>query len=364
VRVWAPGRVNLIGEHTDYSGGLVLPIAIQLGITIAVEHHDGEIVVRSDEFGAAAPIPPDGSGIPTEGWGRLVQAVARELATLGRPPVGMRAIVASTLPAGAGLSSSAALEVGIALALCAVADFEVERLELAVSCSRAEERAVGVPCGILDQVASVLGERQSAILLDCGSLEHTSIPIPPEAAFLVIESGVRRRLDRTDYAQRRRELESALTQLGAAGPRELSLDQLELVDPALRRRLRHVITENARVREFATALKSADLPAAGVHLSTSHASLRDDYEVSLPELDAIAAAAERCGALGARLVGGGFGGSILALVDAARADKVAQRISRKTRRPPVTVRASDGARWSTARRVRKVVRACRSLQAS
>ncbi|HET8893350.1 MAG TPA: galactokinase family protein [Gaiellaceae bacterium] len=345
MNVWAPGRVNLIGEHTDYSGGLVLPIAIQLGLTLEVEPHGPQVVAQSDAFGATQPIEPDGSGTATQGWGRFAQAVARELNDLGRAPVGMKATISSSLPAGAGLSSSAALEVGLAIALCAVAEFELEPFELAAACCRAEERAVGVPCGILDQAACVLGERDAAILLDCASLGHGLLEVPPDAGFLIIDSGIRRELEHTGYSQRRQELETALAQLGAASPRELTIDQLDLSDPLSRRRLRHVITENARVEQFAEAFASDDLLAAGALLSASHASLRDDYEVSLPELDALAAAAEECGALGARLMGGGFGGSILALVEAPRAVEIAERIrqTNQSRRLPITVRASEGA---------------------
>lgn len=346
--VWAPGRVNLIGEHTDYSGGLVLPIAIQLGLKVAVEPHHRQIIVRSDAFGPTAPIEPDGSGTASEGWGRFVQAVARELHDLGRRPTGMHATISSTLPAGAGLSSSAALEVGIAIALCAVAEFEIERFDLVRACSRAEERAVGVPCGILDQAACVFGERDAAILLDCGSLEHRPVGVPPSAAFLIVDSGIRRELEHTGYADRRRELETALVQLGVSNPREVSVDRIDLSDRISRRRLHHVVSENARVGRFVRALESSDLSAAGALLSASHASLRDDYEVSLPELDALAVTAERCGALGARLIGGGFGGSVLALVESGRAAEVARLIrgTNGARCPPIAVVPSDGARGS------------------
>jgi galactokinase len=286
VRVWAPGRVNLIGEHTDYSGGLALPAAIQLGITIDVRSRSDRTELVSRAFGRADP---------SSGWGRFAGAVAAELAELGRPPVGIVAEIDSTLPVGAGLSSSAALEVGIALALCAAADFELPPLELALACQRAELRAVGVPCGILDQAACVLGEDGAAILLDCGTLEHRAVAVPDEAALVVIDSGTPRELSRSGYAQRRAELEAG--------------------DP---RRLRHVATENERVTAFTAALERRDLVSAGRLLSESHASLRDDYEVSTPELDRIVEDAVANGAYGARLVGGGFGGSVLALTDAGR----------------------------------------------
>jgi galactokinase len=262
----------------------------------------------------------------------------------------MTATISSTLPAGAGLSSSAALEVVIALALCAVADFDIEPLELASACRRAEQRAVGVPCGILDQAACVLGEPNAAVLIDCASLEHALIQVPADATFLVIDSGIQRQLENTGYAYRRRELERALTTIDAPSPRELSVRDLDPLEPVLRRRLRHVITENGRVRQFADALEADDLQAAGRIISESHASLRDDYEVSLPELDELAAAAEECGALGARLLGGGFGGAVLALVEASRVAKVA-RVIRRTHRsghPPLVVHASRGAYVDTA----------------
>ena len=346
---WAPGRANLIGEHTDYSGGLALPAAIQLGLTVEVRRRDREITLNSTSFGTAPSFAADGSGPPVKGWARFGHAVAAELAALGRPPVGMVATISSTLPAGSGLSSSAALEVGLALALCAITDFECDALDLTQACRRAEERAVGVPCGILDQAACILGRHDSAVLLDCSSLEHSFISIPAAAAFLVIDSGVERRLEHSGYADRRRELEIALAQIGTSNPRDLSLEDIESLDPTLRRRLRHVIAENKRVVRFADALATGDLSRAGQLMAASHASLRDDYEVSIPELDELVATAEACGALGARLLGGGFGGSILALVPAAHTDEIARAISRAHPhcRPPIAVHASEGARVTT-----------------
>lgn len=275
--VWAPGRVNLIGEHTDYAGGLVLPIAIQLGITLEVEEVGCELSLRSDR---------------SAGWERYVEAVEAELAALGRPDVGFRGTLSSTLPVGAGLSSSAALTVAVALALCAVAEWELPPLELADACRRAEQRAVGVPVGILDPAASLLGRDDHALLLDCSSLEHRWVRVPREAAFVVLDSGVARTLEHSAYAERRAELEAGV--------------------PA---RVRHVRTENERVTAFVEALGRCDLAAAGELLLASHASLRDDFEVSTPELDALVDSACSAGAYGARLVGGGFGGSVLALVD-------------------------------------------------
>jgi galactokinase len=301
--VWAPGRVNLIGEHTDYSGGLVLPIAIQLGITLEVEEVGGELELRSDR---------------ADGWSRYVDGIAAELVALGRPDVGFRGTLTSTLPAGVGLSSSAALTVAVGLALCAVAGWELPRLELADACRRAEQRAVGVPVGILDPAASLLGREDHALLLDCGSLEHSWVRVPLEAAFVVLDSGVPRTLEGSEYAVRRAELEAGV--------------------PA---RVRHVRTENERVKAFVAALERRDLAAAGDLLLASHESLRDDYEVSTPELDALVEAACASGAYGARLVGGGFGGSVLALVDRDGAEGFVAEPSRGAAVTPRGTRSAE-----------------------
>jgi galactokinase len=285
---WAPGRVNLIGEHTDYSGGLVLPAAIQLGITLTCERAD-EIALESE--GAA------------EGWERYVTAVAEELDALGREPVGIAGTIESDLPQGAGLGSSGALEVVVGLALCAVADFSLEPLDLAGACQRAERRAVGVPSGILDQAASLLGREGSALLLDCGTLDHRWVPLQEEVAILVVDSGERHTHEGSGYGDRRAELEAG--------------------HPA---RVRHVRTENERVRAAVEALERGDVEALGPLFAASHASLRDDYEVSTPALDRLVERALEAGAFAARMTGGGFGGSIVALAEREQASAVLERI--------------------------------------
>jgi galactokinase len=285
---WAPGRVNLIGEHTDYSGGLVLPIAIQLGITLRFEQADQTALESTAK---------------ANGWERYVAAVEHELAKLGRPPVGIRGTVEADLPHGAGLGSSGALEVVVALALCEVAGFELEPLELAAACQRAERRAVGVPSGILDQAASVLGRNGSALLLDCGSLEHSWVPLPDEVAILVLDSGKRHSHEGSGYGDRRRELEAG--------------------DP---RRVRHVQTENERVRATVEVLERGDVHALGPIFAESHASLRDDYEASTPALDALVATALEAGSFAARMTGGGFGGSVVALADRTGAEDLLARV--------------------------------------
>ena len=292
VAAWAPGRVNLIGEHTDYSGGLVLPFAIQLGVRV-------DVSARSD----ALELVSDGFGPSSEPWGRYAEAVAAELAALGRPPAWFRGRVQSTVPPGAGLASSAALEVAVAVALCAAAEWTLPPLELAEACRRAEVRAVGAPVGILDQAACVLGRDGHAVFLDCRSLEHRLVRLPAEWSVVVADSGVAHAHEESGYATRRAELEAGM--------------------PA---RVRHVQNENARVLAFVDALERRDLARAGELLLASHASLRDDYEVSTPELDALVERAVAAGASGARLVGGGFGGSILALVATPHAGDLAAEL--------------------------------------
>jgi galactokinase len=328
---WAPGRVNLLGEHTDYSGGLVLPAGLDLGIRIAGTSDD-RIRLRSDRAAGEIDLPADG-GIVEEaaGWGRYVAAVARELAALGRPPVGFAGEVSATLPAGKGLSSSAALEVGAALALCAVADFELEPLELAEACRRAELAAVGVPCGILDQAASLLAEAGHAILIDTASLEHRAIPLPP-VELVVIDSGVERSLDETGYADRRGELERGLQALGGRTPRDVTVDELDSldVDAVALRRLRHVVTENRRVVEAVAILDEPGAPRLGELgelFRAGHESLRRDFEVTTPELDLLVQIAYEAGALAARMTGGGFGGSVVALAEPAKSDHLARTVT-------------------------------------
>jgi galactokinase len=326
--------VNLLGEHTDYSGGLVLPAAIDRYVTLAAQTVDGVITLDSGGFGVIE-VAADGSRPPADGWGRYVAAVAAELADLGRAPVGLRGTVASDLPAGAGLSSSAALEVAVGLALCAVGGLELEPLVLAQALQRAERRAVGVPTGIMDQAASLLGRARHAVLLDCGTLEHRLVPLPAGLALVIIDSGVSRELSSSGYAARRAQLEEALDAIGEDRTAGLDPDDALAraraagVGPVALRRLRHVVTENARVRAAEAALTAPepDLATLGRLFAEGHASLRDDFEVTTPELDLLVELAVEAGAVAARMTGGGFGGAIIALVEQERADDLGQRVA-------------------------------------
>jgi galactokinase len=314
-RFWAPGRVNLIGEFTDLAGGVALPVALDLGITLVAEPAR-TIELRSREFDELVSLAADGSGDAT-GFGRYVSGVASELALLGRPRVGLRGELRSTLPIGAGLSSSAALEIVVGIALCAFADFDVEPLELALAAQRAVHRAVGVPSGILDEAACLFGRAGQAVLFDFASLEHELVPLPAGVALVIADSGVSRRLEHSGYATRKRELEEGM--------------------PA---RVRHLESENVRVRQVVAALRAGDLPRVGELFREGHESLRLDFEVSIPELDHLVGWAYEHGAHAARMTGGGFGGAIVALVDDDDAATFAENIPARA----WVSAASDGAR--------------------
>jgi galactokinase len=310
-RYRAPGRVNLIGEHTDYAGGLVLPCAIDREITLVAEPDD-VIRLTSDMTPDGVELSADGVGTAA-GWGAYVAAVARELDALGRPPVGLAGRLSSTLSAAVGLSSSAALEVCCAAALCDVAEFAVTDMQLAELCQRAERRAVGVPCGVMDQAAIVLGRAGHALLLDCATLEHEHVPFPEDVAIVVIDSGERRELATSAYAERRREVERGLA--GAS-------------DEVARRRLRHVHSENERVRLAVDALREAHLDELGPLFRAGHDSLRDDFEVTTPALDRLVDLSYEHGAIAARMTGGGFGGAMIALAAIEHAAELAGRVTR------------------------------------
>ncbi|MTV26696.1 galactokinase [Nitriliruptoraceae bacterium ZYF776] len=353
LRVRAPGRANLIGEHTDHTDGLVLPVAIDRAVTCTASVGGDRIRLHSLPAGGEVDVAADGSESPAGGWGRYVAAVAAELAALGRPPVGIKGSLESDLPQGAGLSSSAALEVAVGLALVAAADFELDPLVLAAACRRAERRAVGVPSGILDQAACLLGRAGHAVLLDCADLRHRPVPLLPDHALIIIDSGVRRELASSGYGQRSRELAGALPVLDGRRPADVDPSEVpELIaslPPVPARRLRHVVTENARVREAVAAFEARDETTIAASFAASHASLRDDYEVSIHALDLLVELAMSAGATAARLTGGGFGGSVVALVPSGRVGSVTEAVAdgAAARLPdPVTLHrcvAGDGA---------------------
>ena len=305
----APGRVNLIGDHTDYTGGLVLPMAIDLGTTVELDVGGDAVALSSDAEAEEARVALDVADPSTvsPAWARYVAGVVAEL----RPPAGGVGTVRTTIPLGAGLSSSAALEVAVALAL----GFTGTALELAQRCQRAEQRASGVPCGIMDQLASAAGVEGHALLIDCRSLVVTPVRLPEDAAVVAVHSGQSRTLAGSAYADRRAGCEAAEQRIGPL--RDATLDDVAGIADAEQRRLaRHVVSENGRVAAFAGALRAGDLRAAGALMDESHASLRDDFAVSTPVLDALVEHLRRVpGVHGARLTGAGFGGAVVALCE-------------------------------------------------
>ena len=343
----APGRVNLIGDHTDYQGGLCLPIAIDRDVLIGFRPRaDGRVRVRSldldatVDFGISTDEPPG-----VEPWARpIVETVAVLGERSTAPIVGFDAAVSSTVPIGSGLSSSAAFEVALALVTAAVSDLDLAPVNLALVAQEVEFRATGVPCGVMDQLASVSGKADHALLVDCRTLTIRPVPMPPAVGVLVVHSGIERQLAGSAYAQRRAACEAAAARLGIATLRDAALEEVA-EDPIAR----HVVTENARVDAFADALTDGDMTAAGALMLASHHSLRDDFEVSTPELDRLVELAVDAGAFGARLTGAGFGGCIVALVERAALDAVAVAITGRYRaesgREPnaFAVSAVDGA---------------------
>ncbi|HEX5501082.1 MAG TPA: galactokinase [Thermomicrobiales bacterium] len=328
----APGRINLIGEHTDYNEGFVLPAAIDREVRVsATPRADRRLRLASLDLDPPADLDLDALR-PAGAWHDYPAGVAAMLLRAGYPVRGADLTIASTVPLGGGLSSSAALEVATALALAAVGGFVVPPRDLALLCQRAEHEFPGVNCGIMDQFISLFGRRGSALLLDCRSLDARVVPLDaPDLVFAVTDSGVRHALAGGEYNRRRRECGEAVAALRAALPdiaglRDVAPAQLAahaaLFDggPELAtayRRARHVVTEDARVLAAVAAIEARDWREVGRLLYASHASLRDDYEVSVPELDTLVELAqglESAGVLGARLMGGGFGGSTLTLL--------------------------------------------------
>jgi galactokinase len=310
----APGRVNLIGDHTDYNDGLVLPMTIDRDCLIGWRPRaDGILHVRSIDLPGTCLLPADGGEHPDRvqpPWLRYVAGVARALAVRGRSPAGIDAVVGSTVPPGSGLSSSAALSVSTALALCEAADLAIGDLELASACQRAEHLATGVPCGIMDPLVSAAGRSDAAVLIDCRTLEITPVELPSSLAVLVVHSGVERALAGSAYAERRAACEQAAARLGVASLRDAS-PEAAAEDPFAR----HVVSENARVLAACEALRGDDRAALARIFAESHASLRDDFRVSTAELDALVGSLLEAGAIAARPTGAGFGGCVVALVD-------------------------------------------------
>jgi len=339
IAVQAPARVNIIGEHTDHNGGFVLPTTTALFTrVVAAPRSDRTVEVRSTHFNESRSFELDELQ-PGEhvSWVEYVKGVAAELQADGVILHGATLDIDSDIPVGGGLSSSASLELGVAHALLAVAGASIAPERLAQLCQRAEHRYARVPCGIMDQFTIACTQKGNAILLDCRSLEVEQVPIPDNARFIITDSGVRHRLPDGDYSDRAGECATAAQHLakvvaGLTSLRDLDATTLEaqkdVLGDVLYRRCRHVVSENDRVHLAVAALAGNDLDSLGELLNQCHASLRDDFEVSSDELEALVEIANACpGVKGARMVGAGFGGCVLSLVTADTANESVARIA-------------------------------------
>ena len=359
VVVRAPGRVNLLGGHTDYNEGYVLPAAIDRAAWLAVApRDDGYVHIAGWDMNVSRVFRPDCIPAADGDWADYPRGVAWAMMEANLPLGGMNALLTSDVPIGAGLSSSAAVEVAFAQAWQVLYGFELDRTQMALLCQRAESEYVGVHCGVMDQMASVWGRLGHALVLECRSLEVEQVPMPAEATMVVIDTGVRRELASSEYNRRREECERAAELLSAnlphinglrdVTPQDL-MDWEETLPEILRKRARHVVTDNVRVLEAAKALRSGDLHKVGAAMCECHESLRDDYQVSSPELDLVAETAWGVpGCYGARLTGAGFGGCVVALVQEDAVDTLSRQVGRAYAarfrvQPTVTVcRTADG----------------------
>jgi galactokinase len=334
--VAAPGRVNLIGEHTDYNDGFVLPMAIERYIVIAADSNPGrQVILHSETTGETASFSMRPKVEPGEpGWSNYVRGVIAGFPKPRKKLAGFNAVIESTLPYGGGLASSAALEVAVATLLEAMTGETLDPIEKALLCQRAEHDFAGVPCGIMDQFTSILARKNHALLLDCRSRTTTPVPMTnPDVTVLIINTNIRHKLAEGEYAKRRSQCEAAARILRVTALRDATLETLEAVrkkmDPVVFQRAHHVITENERTLLVAKAIQASDWALVGRLMYASHASLRDDYAVSCPELDAVVEIAQGIGAaggiIGCRMTGGGFGGCAVSLVKT----EAVRRITRK-----------------------------------
>ena len=341
--VWAsPGRVNLIGEHTDYNDGFVLPLALRHRVTASAARNDTGLV-RMVSGQRGRPVEADVTSLVpggVSGWSSYAAGVLWALQEAGHRVGGVDLLVDGDVPAGAGLSSSAALECAVALAVDDLFGLGIDRTTLARLAQHAENDFVGMPCGLMDQAASLLCTRGHALFLDTrdGTTEQVPLDLDGEGlSLLVVDTRTPHRLVDGEYAARRRDCERAAAALGVPALRDVGLDGLDgmlagLDDVVVRRRARHVVTENARVLDTVELLRAGRTREIGPLLTASHTSLRDDFEVTVPQLDVAVEAALSAGAYGARMTGGGFGGCIIALVESSQTRAVGEAVAEEFRR--------------------------------
>jgi galactokinase len=320
VIAFGPGRVNLIGEHTDYNAGLALPFAISEGVTVRAQAlAERRVEATAEDFGQSDAFELD-KPAPADGWRAFVRGAVAELAGLGIPLRGARLRVSGTVPRGGGLSSSAALEVALTLALIGLADApEPDRMELAKACSRIENDWVGAQTGLLDQIASLFGQADRALRIDFRALSVDPVALElGDYRLVTLDSGEQHANAASGYNERRAQCTQACDELGVSSLRDATLDAVERLPSPLRERARHVVTENARVEDTVAALAAGELDEVGRLLDASHSSLRDDYDISTPAVEAAVKRLKDAGAVGARIIGGGFGGNILGLIAPGR----------------------------------------------
>lgn len=338
--VFAPGRVNLIGEHVDYNQGLVLPMPIAAGTAVAWGPGEGVIEAVALDFDGEQDRFVPGTVVPHQpaDWRSYLRGMAASLAGQGHAPGGARLAIAGSIPRGSGLSSSASLCVGLGRALAAARGGEAPPARfLARAAQAAEHEWAGVNCGIMDQMAVAAGEPGEVLLIDCADLSVRPVRMPDDWAVLIVQSGITRGLVDGHYNARRADCEAAARALGVGSLREASAGMIAIaqLEPAVHRRARHVVSEIARVEAAVAAIERADLPALGELLGASHASLRDDFEVSLPAIDhlveVLGAAIGKRG--GARMTGGGFGGAVVAVLASSEVARVAAAVEAGYRAP-------------------------------
>ncbi len=331
--VRAPGRVNVIGEHTDYNDGFVLPIAIDRAIWIALRpRDDGRVVALSLHVGRQAEFVLDRLQKDGESWIEYLKGTAWAMQQAGYALRGWEGAIASDVPIGAGLSSSAALEMATARAFTAIADWPWDPPAMARLGQKAENKWVGMNCGIMDQMISAAGKAGHALLIDCRSLETQAVPLPPETAVVIMDTATRRGLVGSAYNERRAQCEAAAAAFGVAALRDVSVAQFEakagMLDDVTRRRARHVVTEDERTLQAAEAMRRGDAAELGRLMDASHVSMRDDFEISTSKMDKMVEIAQRQpGCFGARMTGGGFGGCAVALVRAEVSDSFAAAVA-------------------------------------
>ena len=333
MKATAPGRINLIGEHVDYQGGMVMPAAIDRYIrAFAQENQRPEIRLSSSRSKGelVIPIAHDTPFSGDDSWANYAFGVVAKYRDAGYEIAGFDVRFESDLPVGAGLSSSAALETAAALVVEEILGINLSKTERALLCQSAEHDWAGVPCGIMDQLAVNAGVSEHVLKIDCSTHEITQVLLPAELSVVVVDSKVKHALADGEYAKRKADCDAATAYFDVEFLRDVTIDELDSarlqIGERVYRRARHVITEIARVHDFSAALDAGDTTRAGTLMAASHSSLRDDYEVSCHEIDALVKIAIRLGAIGSRIMGGGFGGSLINLVETDTASQFAEEI--------------------------------------